>query len=84
MKRLEYRWATPLAAAGALLLVAAMPAAAAPAQSYGSLKPLSIEHAGDLQQVHYRRWNRSHCRWVKRCRWSHWGHRRCHWVRRCW
>ena len=84
MLHLDKRWTAPLAAAGALMLVAAMPASAAPAQSFGNLKPLSLERSSDFTEIRHRHWHRPHYRWVKRCWWSHWGKRRCAMVRRCW
>ena len=78
------RWTAPLAAAGALMLMSAMPAAAAPAQSFGPLQPLPLERSGDLTEIRHRRWHRPHCRWVKRCWWGYWGKRRCTYVHRCW
>lgn len=84
MLQLDKRWTAPLAAAGALMLIAVLPASAAPAQSFGNLKPLSLERSSDFTEIRHRRWHRHHCRWVKRCWWNHWGQRRCAVVRRCW
>lgn len=76
--------AATIAATGALLLFAAAPASAAPAQSFAPMKALSLEFKGDVSEVHNRRWNRRHCRLVKRCWRGKWGQRRCTFVRRCW
>lgn len=74
----------PLAAAGALMLFAAAPASAAPAQSFGSLKLLPMEHASGVQDIRHRRWHRPRCRMVKRCyRPTPWSKRRCNYTRRC-
>lgn len=76
--------AAMVAAAGAMLLVAAGPASAAPAQSFAPMKSLSLEFKGDVTEVRHRRWHRRHCRLVKQCWIGRWGVRRCAIVRRCW
>lgn len=76
--------AAMVAAAGAMMLFAAGPASAAPAQSFAPMKTLSLEFKGDVSEIRHRRWHRPHCRLVKRCWRSYWGVRRCRVVRRCW
>lgn len=76
--------AAMVAAAGAMLLLAAAPASAAPAQSLAPMKTLALEFKGDVSEIRHRRWHRSHCRLVKRCWRGKWGVRRCTVVRRCW
>ena len=76
--------ASMVAAAGALMILAAGSASAAPAQSFAPMKALSLEFKGDVSEVRHRRWHRQHCRLVKRCWIGKWGHRRCTVVRRCW
>lgn len=76
--------ATMVAAAGALMLFAAGPASAAPAQSFAPMKSLSLELKGDVSEIRHRRWHRRHCRLVTRCWIGKWGVRRCAVVRRCW
>ena len=84
MMQSRTNWLAPLAAAGTLLMLAVVPASAAPAQSFGTLKPLALERSSDVQDIRHRRWHRHHCRLVKQCWIGRWGHRRCAWVRRCW
>jgi hypothetical protein len=84
MKTFTANWIVSIAAVGGVVALAAMPAVAAPAQSFGNLKPAMSENAGGLLEVvRHRRWHRHHCHWTKRC-WHHRGHRHCNWVRRCW
>lgn len=77
-------FASMATAAGAMLLMAAGPASAAPAQSFAPMKTLSLEHKGDVSEIGHRRWHRKHCRLVKHCWIGKWGIRRCTVVRRCW
>lgn len=76
--------AAVIAATGAMMLFAAAPASAAPAQSFAPMKSLSLDLKGDVSEIRHRRWHRPHCRLVKRCWRNHWGFRRCTVVRRCW
>lgn len=76
--------AAMVAAAGAMVLFAAGPASAAPAQSFAPIKTLSLELKGDVSEIRHRHWHRRHCRLVKHCWRGKWGVRRCAIVRRCW